>query len=184
MTVTQEITATRKHIWRAHRVRRTITTALLATLRASVSPVGLTAASLASGRPVCMPVPRKALSLFPVWKTSAATHGPVYHPMVAVLSPPCSPWIDCPTNTSPLTSPQGLWCPDWVGWEATPLHSWVMATTLQCTRALWPIRLWAANAVPGLGSNHQQPVCREMSTCIHMAYHVHYHHTSTTLYIV
>lgn len=184
MTVTQVSTAIRRPIWRARPVRRTITTVLLAMHRASAWPAGPTAVNPASGRPACMPAPRREPSLFLVWRTSAATLGPAFHPTGVAPSPPCSQWRGCPTSTSPLTSPQGLWCPDLAELGATPLRSWAMATTLPCTRAPWPTRLWAASAVLGLGSSHQQPACREMSTSIHTAYHVHYRHTSTTLYIV
>lgn len=184
MTVTQVSTAIRRPIWRARPVRRIITTVLLATPRASAWPEGPTAVNPASGRPACMPAPRRARSLFLVWRTSAATLGPVFHPMGVAPSPPCSQWSGCPTSTSPLTSPQGLWCPDLAGSAATPLHSWATATTLPCTRAQWPTRLWAASAVLGLGSSRRPLACRETSTSIHTAYHVHYRLTSTTLYIV
>lgn len=165
-------------------MRRTIITALLATLRASASPVGPTAVNPASGRPVCMPAPHKVLSLFPVWRTSVAILGPASHPTVVVLSPPCSRWSDCPTSTSLLTSPQGLWCPDLAEWEDTPQRSWATATTQLCTRAPWPIRLWAVSAVPRLGSSHLLQAYREMSTSIRTPYHVHYPHISTTRFIV
>lgn len=184
MTVTQVSTAIRKPFWRARPARRIITTGLQATPRASAWPAGPTAVNLASVRPACMPAPHRALSLFPVWRTSAATPGPVSHPMGVAPSLPCSQWSGCPTSTSRLTSPQGLWCPDLAGWEATPLHSWVTATTHPCTRAPWPTRLWVASAVLELGSSPQQPAYRETSTSIHTASHVHYRHTSTTLFIV
>ena len=184
MTVTQVSTAIRRPIWRARPVRRIITTVPSATPRASAWPEGPTAVNPASGRPACMPAPRRARSLFLVWRTSAATLGPVFHPMGVAPSPPCSQWSGCPTSTSPLTSPQGLWCPDLAGSGATPLRSWATATTLPCTRAPWPTRLWVASAVLGLGSSRRQLAYRETSTSIHTAYHVHYRHTSTTLYIV
>lgn len=184
MTVTQASTAIRKPTWRAHPVKRTITTVPSATPRASAWPAGPTAVNPASGRPACTPAHRRAPSLFQVWRTSAATPGPASHPMGVAPSPPCSQWSGCPTSTSPLTSPQDLWCPDSAGWEATPHRSWATATTQPCTRAPWPTRLWAASAVLGLGSSRQQPVYRETSTSIHTASHVRYRHTSTTLYIV
>ncbi|TNM92000.1 hypothetical protein fugu_019012 [Takifugu bimaculatus] len=61
--------------------------------------------------------------------------GQRFSPMGAAPSPPCSRWSDCRINTSPLTSPQGRWCPDLAGSGATPLPSWVTVTTLPCTRA-------------------------------------------------
>lgn len=135
MTVTPVSIAIRRPTWRALPVRRTITTVLLATPRASAWPEGPTAVNPVSGRPACMPAPHRALSPFLVWRTSAATLGPAFHLMGVAPSPPCSKWSDCPTSTSLLTSPQGLWCPDLAGLGATPLRSWAMATTLPCTRA-------------------------------------------------
>lgn len=184
MTVTQVSTAIKKPIWKTLPARRTITTGQLATPRASVSPAGPTAVNPASGRPACTPAPPKEPNLFPVWRTSAATRGPVSHLTAVVPSPPCSQWKDCPTSTSPLTSLQGLWCPDWVGSEAMPLRSWATATTRPCIRAPWPIRLWAASAVPALGSSHRQLAYRETNTSTHTAYHAPYHRTSTIPYIV
>lgn len=184
MTVTQVSTAIRRPIWRARPARRTITTVLLAMLRASAWPAGPTAVNPASGRPACTPAPRRAPSQFPVWRTSAATPGPAFHPTGAAPSPPCSQWTGCHTSTSRLISPRGLWCPDLAGSGATPLRSWATATTPPCTRAPWPTRLWAASAVLGPGSSRQRPAYRETSTSIHTAYHVRYRHTSTTLYIV
>jgi len=180
MTVTLVSRAIRKPIWRARPVRRTITTVPLATPRASAWPAGPTAVNPASGRRACMPAPRRVLSQFLVWRTSAATLGPAFHPMGVAPSPPCSQWTGCLTSTSPLTSPQGLWCPDLAGLGATPLRSWATATTLPCTKAPWPTRLWAANAVLGPGSSRQQLASRETSTSIHTAYRVHCRHTSIT----
>lgn len=184
MTVTPVSTAIRKPTWRARPARRTITTVPSATPRASAWPVGPTAVSPASGRPVCMPAHRREPSLCPVWRISAATPGPASRPTGAALSPPCSQWRGCPTSTSPLTSPQDLWCPDSAGLGATPHRNWATATTQPCTRAPWPTRLWAASAVPAPGSSHRHRACRETSTSIHTASHVHYRHTSTTLFIV
>lgn len=184
MTVTQVSTTIRKLIWRVHPAKRIITIDLQATPRASAWPPDPTAVNPVSDRPACTPAPLKEQSLFLVWKTSAVTPGPVCHPMEAAPSPPCSQWSGCPTSTSPLTSPQGLWCPDLVGWEATPLHSWATVITRPCTRALWPTRHWAASAVPEPGSSHPQLAYRETSTSIRMAFPVRYHHISTILYIV
>lgn len=184
MTVTPGSTATRKLIWRALPARRTIITVLLATPRASAWPEDPTAVNLVSDRPACMPAPHRALSPFPAWRTSAATLGPAFHRMGVAPSPPCSKWSGCPTSTSLLTSPQDLWCPDSAGLGATLRRSWPMATTLPCTRAPWLTRLWAVSAVLGQGSNRQRPACRETSTSIRTAFHVHCRHTSITLYIV
>lgn len=135
MTVTPASTATRRPIWTARPARRTITIVLSVMPKALASLGDPTATNPVSDRHACTPVPRRVPSPFPAWRTSAATPGPAFHPMGVVPSPPCSQWSDCRTSTSPLTSPQGLWCPDLAGLGATPLRSWVTVTMLPCTRA-------------------------------------------------
>lgn len=179
-TVTPVTPATRKPTWRVRPVRTTITTVLSLMPRASVWPLGLTALRPTRDKPACTPAHHKAPSRFPPWRTSAATPGPACPRTGLVPSPPCSQWRGCPTSTSPLTSPQGLWSPDSVGWGATPHHSWVTAITQPCTRTQWAIRAWADSAARERGSSRRQAAYRETSTSTRTVSHAHYHRTSTT----